>query len=59
MTNRGIAAGDEVDVTVQERPIIGSSSQHIRGKYRLEDLLRQMTEAQSLLAVAQVDHAHA
>src|SRR6185295_19344449 len=36
-----IAVGDEVDVTVQEGRIVVSSSQRIRGKYRLEDLLAQ------------------
>jgi len=39
-----IAVGDEVDVTVQEGRIVVSSSQRIRGKYRLEDLLAQMPD---------------
>lgn len=37
-----ITVGDEVDVTVQEGRLIVSPSQRVRGKYRLEDLIRRM-----------------
>ncbi len=39
-----ISIGDEVDVTVQKGQLVVSPSQRIRGKYRLEELLRRMPD---------------
>lgn len=39
-----IAVGDEVDVTVQDGKIVVAPSHRIRGRYRLEELLKRMPE---------------
>ncbi len=39
-----IAVGDEVDVTVEQGRIVVEPSHRIRGKYRLEDLVKQIPE---------------
>jgi antitoxin MazE len=39
-----IAVGDEVEVVVQEGRIVVTSSDRIRGRYRLEDLVARMPE---------------